>query len=88
VKAAELRSKDTDQLRKQLAETSKELMQLRFQKATGALEKRGELARVKRDVARIRTVLGEQRRAAAPSAAPAAAAAPAATAPESTTEEG
>ena len=71
MKAAELRSKDTDALRKQLADASKELMQLRFQKATGALEKTGELARVKRDVARIRTVLGEQRRATPAAAAPA-----------------
>lgn len=61
---AEMRGKDGDQLREDLAAASKELMQLRFQKATGALEKTGELARLKRDVARIRTVLGEQRRAA------------------------
>lgn len=71
---ADLRGKDADQLRKDLADASKELMQLRFQKATGALEKSGELARVKRERARIRTVLGEQRRSAAVAAAPAAAA--------------
>jgi large subunit ribosomal protein L29 len=86
---ADLRKKDADTLRTELKSASKQLMDLRFQKATGALENGAQLALLKREVARIRTVLGEQHRASAAAAKPAAAkAAAAAPADTSTTEEG
>ena len=59
--AKELRGKDVDDLDKLLGERGKELMDLRFSHATGALENASRLSKVKRDIARIRTVLNERR---------------------------
>ena len=55
--AQELRDKTPDQLREELANLKKEAFNLRFQQATGQLENTARMRSVKRDVARVRTVL-------------------------------
>lgn len=63
MKASELRSKDVSELEKELLEKRKEQFNLRMQAATGQLG-RPDLAKVaRRDVARIKTVLNEKRKA-------------------------
>lgn len=63
--AAELRELADDQLLDQLSETKQELFNLRFQFATGQLDNSSRLSQVKRDIARINTVLREREIAAA-----------------------
>jgi large subunit ribosomal protein L29 len=58
MKAEELRGKSPDQLKEQLLELKKEQFNLRFQKATGQLENTARVRKVRRDIARIKTVLG------------------------------
>jgi large subunit ribosomal protein L29 len=59
-KLTDLRKKDADELRKALNEHRQEIMDLRFAHATGALENPSRLGLVKREVARILTVLNER----------------------------
>ena len=63
--ATELRDKTPDQLNEELANLKKESFNLRFQQATGQLENPARMRSVKRDVARIKTILNEKARAAA-----------------------
>jgi len=63
--AAELRDLADDQLLDQLGESKQELFNLRFQIATGQLENSAQISQVKRDIARINTVLREREIAAA-----------------------
>ena len=63
--AQELRDKTPDQLREQLASLKKEAFNLRFQQATGAMENTARMRGVRRDVARVKTVLNEKARQAA-----------------------
>ena len=58
--AQELRDKTPDQLREQLAMLKKESFNLRFQQATGQLENTARMRKVKRDTARVLTVLNQQ----------------------------
>ena len=58
--AQELRDKTPDQLREQLATLKKESFNLRFQQATGQLENTARVRKVKRDTARVLTVLNQQ----------------------------
>ena len=58
MKAEELRGKTPDQLKEQLLDLKKEQFNLRFQKATGQLENTSRVREVRRDIARIKTVLG------------------------------
>ena len=58
--AAELREATEDDLVTQLAEAKKELFNLRFQAATGQLESHGRLRAVRKDIARIYTVMRER----------------------------
>ena len=60
---ADLRSKSTDQLRDQLKQLKKEQFNLRFQQATGQLEKTARITEVRRDIARVKTLLREQAKA-------------------------
>ncbi|MTJ81629.1 MAG: 50S ribosomal protein L29 [Telmatospirillum sp.] len=62
--AADLRAKTADQLNEQLLELKKEQFNLRFQKASGQLENTARVRQVRRDIAAIRTILGEKSRAA------------------------
>ncbi len=63
--ARELRDKTPDQLREELANLKKEAFNLRFQQATGQLENTARMRSVRRDVARVLTVLNEKAAAAA-----------------------
>lgn len=63
--AQELRDKTPDELRDQLAALKKEAFNLRFQQATGQLENTARMRTVRRDVARVATVLNEKAAAAA-----------------------
>ncbi len=58
--ASELKSKTPDQLRDQLVALKKEAFNLRFQQATGQLENTARMRAVRRDVARIKTVLNQK----------------------------
>ena len=58
--AQELRDKTPDQLREQLATLKKESFNLRFQQATGQLENTARMRKVKRDTARVLTVLNQE----------------------------
>jgi len=63
--AKELHDKTPDQLRDELVNLKKEAFNLRFQQATGQLENASRLRSVKRDVARVKTVLNMKAAAAA-----------------------
>jgi large subunit ribosomal protein L29 len=63
--ASELRDKTPDQLRDQLKDLKKEAFNLRFQAATNQLENTARMRVVKRDTARVLTILNEKARAAA-----------------------
>ncbi|HJM61592.1 MAG: 50S ribosomal protein L29 [Alphaproteobacteria bacterium] len=63
--AMEMRAKSEDELSGQLVELKKEQFNLRFQRATGQLENTARVRQVRRDIARIRSILGERERAAA-----------------------
>ena len=65
MKAADLRDKTPDQLREQLASLKKEAFNLRFQKATGQLENTSRMQVVRRDAARVKTILNQKAAAAA-----------------------
>ncbi|MBA2574599.1 MAG: 50S ribosomal protein L29 [Actinomycetota bacterium] len=58
--AAELRHLDNDSLEEKLREGKEELFNLRFQSATGQLESHGRLRAVRRDIARVYTILRER----------------------------
>ena len=58
--AAELRSSSPEELVSKLAEAKEELFNLRFQSATGQLESHGRLRAVRKEIARIYTVLRER----------------------------
>lgn len=58
--AKELRTKTPDQLRDSLVALKKEAFNLRFQAATNQLENTARMRAVRRDVARIKTVLGQK----------------------------
>jgi large subunit ribosomal protein L29 len=63
--AQELRDKTADQLRDELANLKKEAFNLRFQQATGQIENTARMRTVRRDAARVLTVLNEKAAAAA-----------------------
>jgi large subunit ribosomal protein L29 len=60
MKAEEGRAKTVDQLKEQLLQLRKEQFNLRFQKASGQLENTGRVKQVRRDIARIKTLLTEK----------------------------
>ena len=57
MKAEELRAKTPDELKTQLTELKKEAFNLRFQRASGQLENTARVRQVRRDIARIQTIL-------------------------------
>lgn len=63
--AADLRTKTDDELSEQLLELRKESFNLRFQAASGQLENTARVRRVRRDIATIKTIIGERSKAAA-----------------------
>ena len=60
--AGDYRGKTADELSDQLVKLKKEQFNLRFQRANGQLENTGRVRAVRKDIARIETVLTEQRR--------------------------
>lgn len=60
MKIEDIRDKSVDELNEQLAGLKKEQFNLRFQKATGQLEKTSRVKEIRRDIARIETVLSEK----------------------------
>ena len=56
MKAADVRAMSVDQLNDELAKLKKEQFNLRFQGATGQLEKTSRVREVRRDVARMKTI--------------------------------
>jgi large subunit ribosomal protein L29 len=63
--ATDLRAKSPDELGTMLLDLRKEQFNLRFQRATGQLEGTGRIRLVRRDIARIKTIQAQRRRAAA-----------------------
>ena len=66
-KAIDLKTKSDDELKDQLMGLKKEAFNLRFQQASGALENTAQVRAVRRDIARIKTILGERSTVAAAS---------------------
>lgn len=61
MKIADIRTKTADELADELAKLKKEQFNLRFQKATGQLENTARVRQVRRDIARIQTVITAKR---------------------------
>ena len=59
-KAEEFRGKSTEDLQEKLKELKEELFNLRFQAATGQLESHGRLTAVRKEIARLYTILRER----------------------------
>ncbi|EJF75789.1 50S ribosomal protein L29 [Bartonella alsatica] len=60
MRATELRAQTLDQMKDELAKLKKEQFNLRFQKATGQLEKTARVKQVRRDIARVKTFLRQK----------------------------
>jgi large subunit ribosomal protein L29 len=60
IPAGELRNLESDELTAKLRESKEELFNLRFQGATGQLENHGRLRAVRKDIARIYTIMRER----------------------------
>jgi large subunit ribosomal protein L29 len=65
MKATELRAKSADELEKELLELRRAQFGLRMQLATQSLTKNSEIERVRRDIARVHTLLKEKSKASA-----------------------
>ncbi len=63
MKTVDLRHKSEDELKGELIGLRKEAFNLRFQRATGQLENTARVGQVRRDIARIKTILTEKRKA-------------------------
>lgn len=64
MKAEDLRTKSQDELQKELLDLKKEQLNLRFQQTNGQMENTARVRQLRRDVARIKTILKEQEKAA------------------------
>jgi large subunit ribosomal protein L29 len=64
-KIVDVRGKTADELKTMLLDLRKEQFNLRFQRATGQLEAVSRIKVVRRDIARVKTLLAEQSRSAA-----------------------
>ena len=60
LKLSEVRDLPIDDIQKQLTETKEELFNLRFQNATGQLDNYKRLNELKKDIARLKTILRER----------------------------
>ncbi len=61
MKASEIRAKSAEEISKELEALHKEQFNLRMQNATGQLQRTSEMRRVSRDIARIKTVVNENK---------------------------
>ena len=62
--AQDLRTKTPDQLKEQLLQLRREAFNLRFQRANGQLENTDRVRQVRREIAKVKTIMGEKTRAA------------------------
>ncbi len=62
MKAPDLRARTVDELTEEVDTLGREIFNLRFQRASGQLENTARVRQVRRDIARIKTILGERRR--------------------------
>jgi large subunit ribosomal protein L29 len=62
MKASDLRARTVDELTEEVETLAKEVFNLRFQRASGQLENTARVREVRRDIARIKTILGERHR--------------------------
>lgn len=60
--ARELRAKSDDDLRKELLDLTREAFNLRVQKGIGQLSRPSQVGAVRRDIARVKTILSERER--------------------------
>jgi large subunit ribosomal protein L29 len=60
MKAKEIRDRSDDELRKALGDLEEQLFKLRFQKSTGQIENPIKIREVRKDIARVLTVMGER----------------------------
>ncbi|HSN56074.1 MAG TPA: 50S ribosomal protein L29 [Candidatus Sulfomarinibacteraceae bacterium] len=61
IKAKTLRDRSSDELTKNLSDLEEQLFKLRFQKSTGQIENPVKIREVRRDIARVLTVINERR---------------------------
>ena len=64
-KASDIRAKTADEVGTMLLDLRKEQFNLRFQRATGQTEGVGQVKKVRRDIARVKTIMAERKRSAA-----------------------
>jgi large subunit ribosomal protein L29 len=64
-KPSDIRAKTADELNTMLLDLRKEQFNLRFQRATGQLQATGRIRQVRRDIARVKTILHQQAHGAA-----------------------
>jgi len=64
MKAEDLRTKSADELKESLVGLRKEQLNLRFRQASGQLEDTARVRQVRRDIARIKTILRDKQQAA------------------------
>ena len=63
MKAEDLRAKTVDELNESLLSLKKEHFNLRFQRSSGQLEDTSQFRRIRRDIARIKTIISDRQRA-------------------------
>jgi large subunit ribosomal protein L29 len=61
-RASDLRTRSNDELSEQIDNLGKEIFNLRFQRASGQLENTARVRQVRREIARVKTILGQRRR--------------------------
>lgn len=64
MKAEDIRQKSDDELKEQLLDLKKEAFNLRFQATSGQLENTARVKQVRRDIARVKTIMGDRARSA------------------------
>jgi len=60
MKASKIREMSVDQLQGEIQDMAQQLFKLRFQKATGQLENKSKMRQVRKDLARVKTILTEK----------------------------
>ncbi|UHD15608.1 50S ribosomal protein L29 [Thiocapsa bogorovii] len=65
MKANELRTRSPEELEKELMNLLREQFNLRMQRGTGQLSKPSQMKAVRREIARVKTIMGEQKTRAA-----------------------
>jgi large subunit ribosomal protein L29 len=60
MRAKEIRDRSDDELRKAVSDLEEQLFKLRFQKSTGQIENPQKIREVRKDIARVQTVINER----------------------------